>query len=620
MHSFLDQISALLSNTPINSLQNNELYSQLPASGLFSSLLSEFSGAAEDANIAALSGNIVPTLSVQSAHPVTTDSLIHSNGGVNDGLNGASAKAPALPVVALDLDPAAPQMQVPLNTQLQQVVASTVNKEPLNRNVATDKQSINHSGGNLHSSGDVQLVSRLPLADNGKLENIARPLSTDQLVPPAGHQAAREFQNEVQINSSRNTTAQVIPVDQTIPVTEKLNVRETQSDLATKSPVAIDNTTTAKTKSHSELINVSDDLPNANSVIQNKSSQSPAPSTTNTSVNLLDPRERLLTPVANAPVRNQDDGVLIDNKIPSENIKPVVSQATEVTNRTHDQNRFVFDAETIASHRTQETPVKHETVDIRRDSVIASTVIRDQSEYTKQVENRTSSQLKPEQLYQFTSGQDRVVTRSDYSSPIPQNFIVESAPEVKIVEINISQKTPVTINVGADAVSSLNLVNSDNQLLPLREILPSDSSSSTIRTSDVRNGNEIAEQIAWARQNNAQQLRISVSPEHLGAVDISIDDAADGLNIQFVTQNLQAKEALELFMPRLKEMLEQSGLNLQNASVSQQGEGKQQFNLFDQSSNELVQHEIDDDISVTQTDVVHNQASHSSNQLLDAFA
>ena len=141
-----------------------------------------------------------------------------------------------------------------------------------------------------------------------------------------------------------------------------------------------------------------------------------------------------------------------------------------------------------------------------------------------------------------------------------------------------------------------------------------------LKANEIRNGNDIAEQISWAHRNNAQHVRISISPEHLGAIDIKIDDAADGLNIHFMTQNMQAKEALELFMPRLKEMLEQSGFNLQNANVSQQGEGKSGFNLSDQSSKEFLHEEAESNPHSAQKDLEDSQPSVSQNQLLDAFA
>ena len=618
MHTILDQISALLSSAPINSLQNSELIRQLPASGLFSSLLSEYSSGAEDANIAALSGNIVPATPAQNSVSAATDVIVNNSGGASNEIISDSAKIPALVVASINVDSAVPQAQTLNNPQLQQVVAGSVSDKLLNRSEVESKGFIDKPG-NLNLLEDSRSYSKPPPIDNSKLENLVRSSGVDQPLPPVSNQIVRDPQNDLRVNPARNAATQVLPSEQPTPVTEKLNIRELQSEVATRPPattVDIGNTTT---KPHTEPIFVNNGSLSENSVSQNKSTLLQA-STSNAPVNLLDPRERLLTPIANNQIITAEDAPLFENKISPDTTRPVGNQVVEVVNRPFDQNRFAVDVETIAPQRRQEALTQFDATDIRKENIIASTAVREQSEYTKQVDNRISLQHKPEDLYKITSTQDRPVVRSDYSSPAQQNFIAESAPAVKIIEINIDQKSPVTINIGADALSSLKSLNSDYQILPSREILQSDSSSPFVRTSEIRNGNDIADHIAWARQNNAQQVRISVSPEHLGAVDISIDDAPEGLNIQFVTQNLQAKEALELFMPRLKEMLEQSGLNLQNASVSQYGEGKSQFNLANQSSDELFQQEMDDDVAVSQSDVMQHQDSNASDQLLDAFA
>lgn len=618
MHSYLNQISALLNSTPINSLKNNELYGQLPISELFSSLLSQYSSGSEDANFAALSGNFVPAVPVQSSLTTATKSLIDSSSDVGSEVIEASAIAPALPATLSNIDPVA-QVQNQSSTQLQQAVAETVSKESLDSNVAGSKNS-NHESGNLSFLGEDRSFSKLPPIENSKPENFVRPSSSDQLFQPVNHQNIRESQNDSRINSSRSAESQVFPTEQPIPAAAKLNVRELQSEVAIRAPATTDDAVIAKTKQQPEPAFPNNSSLSENSFTQNKSTQSQASTTVNAPINILDPRERLLAPVTNSDIKFTDNGQLADRKFSIDTNKTVESQPQGVINRPLNQDRVAFDTATNTLQREQETSKQFDATDVRKENIIASTTVRDQNEYTKQIDNRVSLQHKLEDLYRVANTQDRPAIRQDYSAPVQQNFIVESAPVVKIVEINIDQKTPVTINIGADAVSSLKPVNTDYSLLPPREILQTDSSTSAVKASEIRNGNEIAEQITWARQNNAQHVRISVTPEHLGAVDISIDDAADGLNIQFVAQNLQAKEALELFMPRLKEMLEQSGLNLQNANVSQQGEGRGQFNLSDQTSNELVQQDVDDEISVAQTDAIHNQASNSSDQLLDAFA
>ena len=144
----------------------------------------------------------------------------------------------------------------------------------------------------------------------------------------------------------------------------------------------------------------------------------------------------------------------------------------------------------------------------------------------------------------------------------------------------------------------------------------------------LNNGDDIAQQIAWAKQHNIHHIRLSVYPQHLGAVDISIEHDAGGINVQFLTQHMPAKEALEAFMPRLKEMLEQDGLNLQNASVGQQHDRQDnrqdKDNSACQQSRQADSSEVNSEQEPTQADLNagsrQNFISSHQDCLLEVFA
>ena len=136
----------------------------------------------------------------------------------------------------------------------------------------------------------------------------------------------------------------------------------------------------------------------------------------------------------------------------------------------------------------------------------------------------------------------------------------------------------------------------------------------------VGNGDDLAQQIAWAKNTNTNNIKIAISPEHLGALEINIENDADGLNIQFVTQNATAKEALETFMPRLKDMLEQNGLNLQNANVSQQDKGQSDNAGYSDSEQFLSQSNTDEQFNANSASESNEASEQTNNRLLEAFA
>ena len=79
-------------------------------------------------------------------------------------------------------------------------------------------------------------------------------------------------------------------------------------------------------------------------------------------------------------------------------------------------------------------------------------------------------------------------------------------------------------NVPIDKVSSLASTQTE-QLNVSNRVLGLERSPLNINNSNqVNNGDDLAQQIAWAKHSGASQVKIALSPEHLGALEISIED------------------------------------------------------------------------------------------------
>lgn len=73
--------------------------------------------------------------------------------------------------------------------------------------------------------------------------------------------------------------------------------------------------------------------------------------------------------------------------------------------------------------------------------------------------------------------------------------------------------------------------------------------------------------------NNAQQQQVAelrLNPAHLGPVSVRLQLDDDKASISFVTHQPAVKEAIESSLPKLREQLEQQGLELAHADVSHQ--------------------------------------------------
>lgn len=83
-------------------------------------------------------------------------------------------------------------------------------------------------------------------------------------------------------------------------------------------------------------------------------------------------------------------------------------------------------------------------------------------------------------------------------------------------------------------------------------------------------GEAMAERVVWMVNNQMQEAGLRLNPAHLGPIEVKISMENDQANIQFTVQHGQVKEAVEAALPRLRDMLAQGGVQLQDANVADQ--------------------------------------------------
>ncbi len=84
---------------------------------------------------------------------------------------------------------------------------------------------------------------------------------------------------------------------------------------------------------------------------------------------------------------------------------------------------------------------------------------------------------------------------------------------------------------------------------------------------------QLKERVMFQVNQKIHSAEIKLAPEELGNMQIKVQLQQEQLSVQFVVQQAGAKEALEQQMPRLREMLEEQGIELKDGQVSQQREG-----------------------------------------------
>lgn len=124
------------------------------------------------------------------------------------------------------------------------------------------------------------------------------------------------------------------------------------------------------------------------------------------------------------------------------------------------------------------------------------------------------------------------------------------------------------------------------------------STAATQITTPVNNkqwGADLSQRVSLLLNNGQQVAELRLNPAHLGSVSIRLQLDEDQANISFVTQNQAVKEAIELSLPKLRDQLQQQGLELAQVDIENKDSGEASENTeysengrsFDQESDEI---------------------------------
>lgn len=84
-------------------------------------------------------------------------------------------------------------------------------------------------------------------------------------------------------------------------------------------------------------------------------------------------------------------------------------------------------------------------------------------------------------------------------------------------------------------------------------------------------GQALGQRVMFMAKNDLQQAQITLNPEKLGKIQVVLQlDKEQVMNVSLTAQSGTTREAIENALPRLREMLEQAGVNLGSVDVSEQ--------------------------------------------------
>lgn len=95
----------------------------------------------------------------------------------------------------------------------------------------------------------------------------------------------------------------------------------------------------------------------------------------------------------------------------------------------------------------------------------------------------------------------------------------------------------------------------------------------------------LGHQLNWMVNNRLQEAEIKVNPPDLGPLEVRVSLHHNQTNVTFFSHEAAVREAIESALPRLREMLDGQGINLNQAQVSDQSLARQQAGTGEQPSS-----------------------------------
>lgn len=118
---------------------------------------------------------------------------------------------------------------------------------------------------------------------------------------------------------------------------------------------------------------------------------------------------------------------------------------------------------------------------------------------------------------------------------------------------------------------------------------------------------QLADKVRWMVNQNNLTADIRLDPPELGSMKVKVQVNGEAATVNFVVQSQQARDVFEQNAPRLKELLEEQGIQLGQSSVQQEQNGSetQDGELAGQGSQ--LENEQEDQLDTTEQPIINGR-------------
>ena len=176
-----------------------------------------------------------------------------------------------------------------------------------------------------------------------------------------------------------------------------------------------------------------------------------------------------------------------------------------------------------------------------------------------------SNNSKPSNAMNINPLADYINKSVDYS----QQLLKSAEPSLELATKNLNTSTSSLIS-GIDTNNTLSLEKANTSRLPsINNVENTTAPYVSSKAGSPEWAAEMGNRIRWMGKVNISSAELQLHPAELGSMEIKITTKDDQSSISFITSNNAAKEAIEASLPKLRDLLANSGLQLAQSDVSQ---------------------------------------------------
>ena len=215
----------------------------------------------------------------------------------------------------------------------------------------------------------------------------------------------------------------------------------------------------------------------------------------------------------------------------------------------------------------------------------------------------TQGQAVQQQFLQMAQASAQQVQMTRQSSPEARGATAVSAEALNAS--NVSVEEMLSSALGADKRASL----------------PQGLQSIGLPMTHPRWGQALGQRVVYMTNNQVQQAQITLNPDKLGPVQIKLHvDKDQQVHVVVTAQQGATREALENAMPRLKEMMQEAGVDLGSVNVGDQRESANQSQDKDGESHNRTSSASLEGVLTDTTDPSEGVTVGVSDTLVDYYA